>query len=49
MLRCINLLEAPTAGQILYHGKDITSRDLDLAKYRTKVGMVFRASIFLTT
>ena len=39
MLRCINLLEAPTAGQILYHGKDITSRDLDLAKYRTKVGM----------
>ena len=42
MLRCINLLEAPTAGQILYHGKDITSRDLDLAKYRTKVGMVFQ-------
>ena len=43
MLRCINLLEAPTAGQILYHGKDITSRDLDLAKYRTKVGMVFQS------
>ena len=43
MLRCINLLEAPTTGQILYHGKDITSRDLDLAKYRTKVGMVFQS------
>ena len=43
MLRCINLLEAPTAGQILYHGKDITSRGLDLAKYRTKVGMVFQS------
>ena len=43
MLRCINLLETPTAGQILYHGKDITSRDLDLAKYRTKVGMVFQS------
>ena len=43
MLRCINLLEVPTAGQILYHGKDITSRDLDLAKYRTKVGMVFQS------
>ena len=43
MLRCINLLEAPTAGQILYHGKDITSRDFDLAKYRTKVGMVFQS------
>ena len=37
------MLEAPTAGQILYHGKDITSRDLDLAKYRTKVGMVFQS------
>ena len=43
MLRCINLLETPTAGQILYHGKDITGRDLDLAKYRTKVGMVFQS------
>ena len=43
MLRCINLLETPTAGKILYHGKDITSRDLDLAKYRTKVGMVFQS------
>ena len=43
MLRCINLLEVPTAGQILYHGKDITSRDLDLAKYRTKVDMVFQS------
>ena len=43
MLRCINLLETPTSGQILYHGKDISSGDIRLSQYRTKVGMVFQS------
>lgn len=43
MLRCINLLETPTKGQILYHGRDITAGDLSLSKYRAKVGMVFQS------
>ena len=42
MLRCINLLETPTGGDILYHGKSIQSRDLKLTEYRTSVGMVFQ-------
>ena len=42
MLRCINLLETPTSGQILYHGKDITGHDMNLSQYRAKVGMVFQ-------
>ena len=43
MLRCINLLETPTKGKILYHGKDITAGDLSLSKYRAKAGMVFQS------
>ena len=43
MLRCINLLETPTSGQILYHGKDITGHDMNLSQYRAKVGMVFQS------
>ncbi len=43
MLRCINLLETPTKGQVLYHGKDIIAGDLSLSKYRAKVGMVFQS------
>lgn len=42
MLRCINLLEEPTGGEILYLGRNITERDFDLCSYRTKVGMVFQ-------
>ncbi len=42
MLRCINLLEEPTGGEILYCGKDIRSRDIKLTEYRTKVEMVFQ-------
>lgn len=42
MLRCINLLETPSSGQILYHGKDISSHDMNLSQYRAKVGMVFQ-------
>ena len=43
MLRCINLLETPTSGQVLYHGKDITSHDMNLSQFRAKVGMVFQS------
>lgn len=42
LLRCINLLEIPTSGEILYHGTDITDRKINAASYRSKVGMVFQ-------
>lgn len=42
LLRCINLLERPTSGQILYHDKDVTTRKMSLAELRSKVGMVFQ-------
>ena len=43
LLRCINLLETPSAGEILFHGKDITGRGVNAPAYRTKVGMVFQS------
>ncbi len=43
MLRCINLLETPTDGKVLFHGKDITADDFRLSRYRTQVGMVFQS------
>ena len=43
MLRCINRLETPTSGQVLYHGNDITGSDVNLSQYRAKVGMVFQS------
>ena len=42
MLRCINLLETPTAGEILFKGKDIT-KEKNVAAYRAKVGMCFQS------
>ncbi len=42
MLRCINLLENPTGGSILYHGEDITNPKMSVPAYREKVGMVFQ-------
>jgi len=42
LLRCINLLETPTSGQILIHGKDVLSGDVPLVELREKVGMVFQ-------
>ena len=42
MLRCINLLETPTAGQVLYRGQAVTERTVNLPQYRAKVGMVFQ-------
>lgn len=43
LLRCINLLETPSGGQILHHGKDITARGSSVTAYRAKVGMVFQS------
>lgn len=43
MLRCINLLEKPTSGQILFHGNDITNGHIKLSEYRSKVTMVFQS------
>ena len=43
LLRCINLLETPTSGQILYHGEDITKKGFSVTGYRAKVGMVFQS------
>ena len=42
MLRCVNLLETPTGGSILYHGEDITDPKINVPAYRSKVGMVFQ-------
>lgn len=41
-LRCLNLLEVPTEGQIFFDGKDITAKDVDINKIREKMGMVFQ-------
>ena len=43
LLRCINLLERPDEGEILYHGKDILKGTMDINHHRTKIGMVFQS------
>ncbi len=42
MLRCINLLETPTGGDIFYEGKNIQDKEMKLTDYRAKVSMVFQ-------
>ena len=42
MLRCINQLETPTGGRIIYDGKDIMAGEMDLRDMREEVGMVFQ-------
>lgn len=42
LLRCLNLLEEPTSGEILYKNENILDKKFDLRAYRTKVGMVFQ-------
>jgi len=42
LLRCINLLEKPSGGQIIYNGENILDDDHDIYAYRTKLGMVFQ-------
>lgn len=41
-LRCINLLERPTAGKIIYNGENVLKNGYNIDKYRSKVGMVFQ-------
>ena len=41
-LRCLNLLEDPTSGEIIFEGTNITSKENDINKQRQKMGMVFQ-------
>ena len=41
-LRCLNLLEIPTGGQIVFEGDDLTAKGVDLNLHRRKMGMVFQ-------
>ena len=41
-IRCLNLLEQPTAGKIYFEGEDITGKGFDANRHRQKVGMVFQ-------
>lgn len=43
MLRCLNLLEAPTSGEILFHGQNIQNEKFNINEYRSKVTMVFQS------
>ena len=43
LLRCINLLEIPTSGEILYHGENVAARGYNAPAYRARVGMVFQS------
>ena len=43
LLRCINLLETPSSGQILYHGSDVAGRGVNAPECRSHVGMVFQS------
>ena len=42
LLRCLNLLEEPTSGEIIYEGANILDHSFDRRKYRSQVGMVFQ-------
>ena len=41
-LRCLNLLETPDEGKILFKGEDISAQKLPISKYRQSIGMVFQ-------
>ena len=43
LLRCVNLLEPPSSGPILYHGTDVAGRGVNAPEYRSHVGMVFQS------
>ena len=42
LLRCVNLLEKPSGGEIIYNGENILDDKHDVYAYRTKLGMVFQ-------
>lgn len=41
-LRCLNLLEVPTSGQVIFEGTDITDKKVNIDLHRQKIGMVFQ-------
>ena len=41
-LRCLNLLEIPTGGQVIFEGENLTAKGVDLNHHRQKMGMVFQ-------
>ncbi len=41
-LRCLNLLEKPDSGSVIFEGVDITKKDIDIDKHRQKMGMIFQ-------
>ena len=43
LLRCINLLETPSSGEILYHGTNVAGKKVNAPDYRSHVGMVFQS------
>ena len=43
LLRCVNLLETPSSGQVIFHGQDMTAPGVKATQYRSKVGMVFQS------
>ena len=43
LLRCVNFLEEPTSGEIIYHGLNMMEQRMNEAAYRAKVGMVFQS------
>lgn len=43
LLRCVNLLETPTRGEILFQAQNILRQGMDVPAYRAKVGMVFQS------
>ncbi len=43
LLRCINLLETPTSGEILFHGTNVVGGGVNAPQYRSHVGMVFQS------
>lgn len=42
LLRCLNLLESPTSGAVLFHDQNILAKGFNANHYRSKVGMVFQ-------
>ena len=43
LLRCVNLLETPSSGEILYHGDNVVGKQVNAPAYRSHVGMVFQS------
>ena len=41
-LRCLDLLDRPTSGSVLFHGEDITGKNVNIDRHRRKMGMVFQ-------